>query len=764
MKFKSMYVLLAAAFASLSLSAQAFEAITVQDIRVEGLQRTDPGTVFNYLNVKVGDRFDEVQASEAIRALFSTGFFDDIRIEVDKNIIVITVEERPTVAQINVNGSKLLEKDQVKAAFKGQNLAEGRIFQQEVLEAAVNELKQQYYSRGRYSVEVKTTVTKLDRNRVGIQIDISEGEVAKIKAINFVGNKVYSQSDLISRMSLTTPTWMTWYTKSDQYSKQKFSGDLESIKSLYLDSGYLNFAIESTQVALSEDKADMFLTINLREGELYRTGEVNFAGNFLIPTAELGALVVAEKGEVFSRDSINKSTAAIVDRLGADGYAFPNVNAVPTIDEQNKTVSFTFFVDPGKTTSVRRINIYGNNLTKDQVLRREIRQMESAPYDLAKIKRSKERLQQLDYFSEVNIDTPVVPESADQVDMNISVVEKKTGNLNFGVGYGQGEGALFQASVSQANFLGTGKRFSAEVNTSQASKILSLGMNNPYATPDGVSFGWSVFMRDSDPGYMDLGQYRISSKGLGFNFGMPTSEFNSIGLGINLENMHFDVTDGSPSYVLDYIKDYGETAKVYSVNANWGIDSRDSATFPTKGVMLRTSAEVGVPPSDLNFYKLNFQNQYFYSLPTRKPYTFMWNIELGYGGTYAGQEEYPFYKNFFAGGVNSVRGYKSGTLGPMDNTGNHMGGSTRFVNNFEVFMPVPGMKDDKSMRLSAFYDAGNIWSYKQNIEFNSIQQSVGVGFTWISPIGPLKIVYAYPINPSPETRTENVQFQLGQLF
>ncbi|MGL4515706.1 MAG: outer membrane protein assembly factor BamA, partial [Shewanella sp.] len=486
--------------------------------------------------------------------------------------------------------------------------------------------------------------------------------------------------------------------------------------------------------------------------------------NFSLPISELENLVAAEQGEVFSRDSINKSTAAIIERLGVEGYAFPNVNAVPTIDEENKTVAFTFFIDPGKTTSVRRINIYGNNLTKDQVLRREVRQMESAPYDLAKIKRSKERLQQLDFFSEVNIDTPVVPESVDLVDVNINVVEKKTGNLNFGVGYGQGEGAIFQASVSQANFLGTGKRFAADINTSSASKVLSLSMNNPYATPDGVSFGWTAYLRDTDPGEMDLGQYKISSKGLGFNFGMPTTEYNSIGLSLNYEDMKFETTIDSPSYVLDYVKEYGDSTKVYSIGANWGTDSRDSAVFPTKGLMLKTSAEIGVPPSDINYYKLNFQSQYFYSLPTKKPYTFMWNIELGYGGVYAGSDDYPFYKNFYAGGVNSVRGYKSGSLGPMDNTGNSMGGSTRFVNNFEVFIPVPGMKDDKSMRLSAFYDAGNIWVYDQTIDLTSLQQSAGVGFTWISPIGPLKLIYAHPINAAADAKKQSVQFQIGQIF
>jgi outer membrane protein insertion porin family len=350
------------------------------------------------------------------------------------------------------------------------------------------------------------------------------------------------------------------------------------------------------------------------------------------------------------------------------------------------------------------------------------------------------------------------------VDVNINVVEKKTGNLNFGVGYGQGEGAIFQASVSQANFLGTGKRFAADINTSSASKVLSLSMNNPYATPDGVSFGWTAYLRDTDPGSMDLGQYKISSKGLGLNFGMPTTEYNAIGLSLNYEDMKFETTEGSPSYVLDYVKEYGDSTKVYSIGANWGTDSRDSAVFPTKGLMLKTSAEIGVPPSDINYYKLNFQSQYFYSLPTKKPYTFMWNVELGYGGVYAGSEDYPFYKNFYAGGVNSVRGYKSGSLGPMDNTGNSMGGSTRFVNNFEVFIPVPGMKDDKSMRLSAFYDAGNIWVYNQTIDLTSLQQSAGVGFTWISPIGPLKLIYAYPINAAPDAKKESVQFQIGQIF
>ncbi|QLI80083.1 outer membrane protein assembly factor BamA [Chitinibacter fontanus] len=763
MKFKPMYLLLSAALASLSVNALAFDSFTVRDIRVEGLQRTDAGTVFNYLGVKVGEPFDDAKASQAIRNLFATGFFDDVRIEADKDVIVVTVDERPTVAQININGSKLIEKDQIKAALKAQSLAESQIFQQETLDLAINELKQQYYSRGRYSVEIKPTVTKLDRNRVGIQIDISEGDVAQIKSINFVGNKVYSEDDLRAAMSLTTSNWMTWYTKTDQYSKQKFGADLEGIKSLYMDNGYIKFSIESTTVALSEDKSEMYLTVNIREGEQYKFASVDLATTLPEYKEPLLALALIKAGNIYSREEVNKSTAAISNYLGEHGYAFVNVNPLPEIDEDKKLVSINFMVDPGKKTSVRRINIDGNNLTRDEVVRRELRQMESAEYDLSKIKRSKERLQQLGYFSEVNIETPIVPDALDQVDMNVSVVEQKTGNFNFGVGYGQGEGVLFQASVSQANFLGTGKRFSAELNTSSSAKTYALSMRNPYATADGVMFGWSVYVRSTDPSQMELGEYSTNSKGVNFNFGMPTSDFNNIGLGLNYENLKITTNSSSPSYVIDHVKQYGDVSDTFSLLANWDADDRDSATFPTKGWYRKLNAEVAVPPSDLTYYKLSAQSQFFYSFREKSPITFAWNIELGYGSGYSG-DDLPFYKNYFAGGVNSVRGYKSGSLGPKDENGDAIGGTTRFVNNLELYMPPPGMKDDKSMRFSVFADAGNIWTKGETPDFGSLRYSAGVGFTWISPIGPLKLIWAKPFNNKDGDKTESIQFQLGQVF
>jgi outer membrane protein insertion porin family len=436
---------------------------------------------------------------------------------------------------------------------------------------------------------------------------------------------------------------------------------------------------------------------------------------------------------------------------------------LPEVDEEKKQVTLNFMVDPGKKTNVRRINIYGNNLTRDEVIRRELRQMESAEYDLVKIKRSKERLQQIGYFSEVNIDTPIVPDAVDQVDMNVSVVEQKTGNFNFGVGYGQGEGALFQASISQANFLGTGKRFSAELNTSAASKTYALSMNNPYATPDGVSFGWSLYMRTTDPGELELGDYSTNSKGTNFSFGMPTSDYNSIGLGLNYENLELITYPQSPSYVVEHVKKYGNVSDTFSLVANWAADDRDSASFPTKGWYKKLNAEIAVPPSDITYYKLSAQSQYFYSFREKSPITFSWNVELGYGSGYSA-DALPFFKNYFAGGVNSVRGYKSGSLGPKDESGDAIGGTTRFVNNFEFYMPLPGMKDDKSMRLSVFADAGNIWGENQTPDFGSLRYSAGVGFTWISPIGPLKIVWAKPFNNQEGDKTESVQFQLGQVF
>ncbi|WP_432732464.1 outer membrane protein assembly factor BamA [Jeongeupia wiesaeckerbachi] len=761
MTLKPLHLLLAAALSSASVAAHAVAPFVIKDIRVEGLQRTDPGTVFSYLPVKVGDRFDDSRATEAIKSLFATGFFNDVRVESDGSVLIVTVEERPTIAQININGSKLLEKDQIKTALKGQNFAEGRIFDQAVLDAGVNELKQQYYSRGRYSVIIKTTITKLERNRVGVQFDISEGEVARISQINVVGNKAFSDSEISSLFALTTPNWMSWYTKSDQYSKQTLSADLEKLRSYYLDRGYLEFNIDSTQVAISENREDMFLTVNVSEGDQFTVSDVKLVGDTIVPREEVEKLIELKAGEVFSREKLNKTTAAISELLGNEGYAFANVNAVPEIDKEKHAVAFTLYADPGRKVYVRRINISGNNLTRDEVIRRELRQLESAQYDAAKVKRSKQRLNQLGYFNEVTIDTPIVPEATDQVDMNVHVTEQKTGSFNIGAGYGQSEGIVVILSLSQSNFLGSGKQFTAEVNTSQSNKVYSLALSNPYATPDGVSLGWNIYQRETDASDLDIGDYATSSYGAGMSMGFPVSETNRINFGLNYEHLELITNDDSPSYVKDFVTENGNEYNNYPVTVSWSRDTRDSGTYPTKGWYTRVTGEVSLPFSDLDYFKVLGQSQLF--IPLSTDYTLMWNIEAGYGDSY-GENSYPFYKNFYVGGVNSVRGFKFGTIGPKDEDGDGIGGTRKLVSNLEFLFPMPGVKNDKSMRLSIFADAGAAWGEDTDVSVDGLRYSAGAAFTWISPVGPLKLVYAFPLKYEDSDELERFQFQLGKVF
>lgn len=762
MKLKPISLLLLAALGATSFSALAVDPVTLRDIRVEGLQRTDPGTVFNYLPVKVGGRFDDGVAKDAIKALFATGFFDDVRLETEGNVLVVTVAERPTIAQVNINGSSVLEKEEIRAALKSRNFAEGRIFQQDVLDGAVNELKQQYFSRGRYSVSVKTTVTKLERNRVGIQFDIAEGDVARIKRINIVGNKTFPEKKLADLFSLTTSGWMTWYTKSDQYSKQKLTADLEKLRSYYQDRGYLEFSIDSTQVSLSEDKEGIYLTINVTEGAKFSVGEVKFAGDLTLGESELRKLLEIKQGEVFSREKVTRSTSAISDRLGAAGYAFANVNPVPEVDKVKHLVSFTFYVDPGRKTFVRKINISGNTATRDEVVRREMRQMEAAPYDGAKLKRSKERLNQLDYFKEVNISTPVVPDAVDQVDINVNVTEKKTGNVSLGAGYGQGEGVILAASMSQANFLGSGKSVTLEGNTSKSSRTYALGVTNPYATPDGVSFGWNAYVRHSDPSVMSLGSYNTNTIGTGISIGLPISEENRVTLTANAERININTNSDTATYITDYVSRQGNVNNNYSLGASWSRDTRDSASYPTKGAMRSVGVTVVTPGSTTKFFKLSGQNQYFHTLGDWL--TGAWNIEAGYAHSYA-RSEIPFYSNFYVGGIGSVRGFKTGSISAKDpQYGNAMGGTRRFVNNFEFLTPMPGMKDDKSMRLSVFIDSGAAWAESEKLHVSDLRHAAGIAFTWISPVGPIKMSVAKAIKKKSDDKTESFQFQLGQVF
>jgi outer membrane protein insertion porin family len=762
MKPTSISLALLAVF-GLATPAYAFEPFVIKEIRVEGIQRTEAGTVFNYLPVKVGDRMDDEKAQAAVKALFATGFYRDVRIEADKDVLVVALDERPVIAAIQINGAKEFESDQLLKALRENGLAESRTFDQSVLGSAEQELKRQYYSRGKYSVQIKTTVTRLERNRVSIGFDISEGLVATIKQINLVGNETYKESELKDSFQLNTGGWFSWFTKSDQYSKPKLQADIEALRSFYLDNGYLEFNINSQQVALSDDKKDMFLTVNLEEGKQFTVSAVRFAGDLIVPEAELAKLVDIKPGEVFSRAKINAATEQISDRLANEGYAFANINAVPEINQEKSQAAFTFYIDPGRKTYVRRVNISGNTRTRDEVIRRELRQLEAAPFAGWKIKRSKERLDLLGYFSEVNIDTPLVADSTDQVDVNVTVVEKQTGNIQVGAGYSQSEGMVLSGSIAQANIFGSGKYLKLELNTSSSSRVYALSFTNPYATPDGVSRGFDIYKRsyDASESSTSIGAYLNDTVGLGMRWSVPVSEYDSVNFGLTGERSKLTVYQNSPQRYIDFVNKNGDTNLTFLGTAGWARDTRDSALFPTRGRLMTVSGEVALPGGDIQYAKLTAQHQWFVAL--NKTFTFLWNVEAGIGKGYSG-DTLPFYSSFFAGGVGSVRGYESSSLGRVDSAGNNLGGNRRLVSNLELLLPMPGMKNDKSVRLSAFVDGGSVWGEGQKFALDDLRYSTGVALSWLAPVGPMKFSYAKPLNAKADDKLERFQFSLGQIF
>ena len=744
-----------------SSAALAIEPFTIKDIRVEGIQRTDAGTVFNYLPVKVGDRIDDAKAAEAIKALYGTGFFRDVRIEGTDGVLIVSVLERPTIAQIEIAGAKEFDKDTLKKALKDIGLAESRIFDRSMLEKADQELRRQYISRGRYSAEVTTTVTPLERNRVAVNFAISEGEVARIAQINIVGAKVYREKDLVDEMQLTTPGWMTWYTKNDQYSKQKLGADLEALRSYYTNRGYLDFNIESTQVQITPDKREIFITVNVTEGEKYTVSNVRIAGELLVPEEELRKLILLQPGAVFSRAKLTETNKAIADRLGNDGYAFANVNAVPEVDKEKRQVAFTFLIDPGRRIYVRRVNVVGNTRTRDVVVRRELRQLESAWYDGSKIARSKERIDRLGFFNEINIETPSVPGAPDQVDLDLTVTEKPTGNILFGIGYSSGDGLVLSGSISQNNVFGSGNALAAQVNSSKVNRVFSVSYTNPYFTPDGVSRGFDLYQRNVDPTSLGVGTYKSSTIGAGVRFGLPLTETDTVNFGLATEQTELTLYLDSPQRYIDFANTFGLMTNSIIGTIGWARDTRDSILYPTRGRYQRLFGEIGFPVSSLAYYKLNYQHQWF--TPVFSPFTLMLNGELGIGDGLKGKP-LPFFKNFFAGGVGSVRGYDTASMGPRDTNDEFLGGKQRIVGNAELLFPFPGMKQDKSVRGSLFVDGGRIRGDGSQGDLESFRFSTGAAVTWQSPLGLLKFSYAVPLNAKDGDRLQRFQFQFGNVF
>ncbi|MDZ4140415.1 MAG: outer membrane protein assembly factor BamA [Methylotenera sp.] len=763
-KLKSILLLIAGLHTA---SALAFEPFVIKDIRVEGIQRTEAGTVFTHLPVKVGETMNDELASQAIKALYGTGFFKDVRIEAERDVLVVIVQEQSSIAQIDFSGNKSFPTDKMKEGLKQIGISEGQIFDKSQLGRAEQEIKRQYLSQGKYGATVKAVVSPLERNRVAVRFDIEEGAVAKIRSINIVGNKAFTMDDLRAEFLLTTPNWMSWWNKDDQYSKQKLNADLETLRSFYMNQGYLEFNIDSTQVSITPDKKDIYITVNVTEGEKYTISDVKLAGETIVPDDEMQQLILIKKGDTFSREKVTQTSKAISDRLSKEGYAFSNVNPVPEINKELHTAAFTFFVDPGKRVYVRRINIAGNTRTRDEVVRREVRQLESAWYNSDKINRSKERLVRTDYFSDVNVETPAVPGTTDQVDLDISVVEKSTGSVQFGAGLSSNEGIVFGVTVSQNNFLGTGNRVSAQVNTGKVNTTYSLSYTDPYFTPDGVSRGFDIYRRDVNTRSLNVGTFDTASYGAGVRFGVPLNERDSFNFGLAVDFTTVDLSSQSP---IQYLEFCGNTKGCSSdsvlASAGWAHDTRDSILFTNNGVLQRLTGEVSLPVLDLKYYKIDYKHAWFNNF--YKDLTFTLNGEIGFSKSYGG-EKFPFFKNFFMGGVNSVRGYGNGALGPRGfdpSTGQDfaLGGNKRLLGNAELLFPVPGLKDSNQFRLSAFFDAGNVYGENQGYNLGDLRYATGVGISWFSPFGPLKLVYAKALNSKPGDDTQNLQFQLGQQF
>src|SRR5262245_4029841 len=665
---------LAVAFSDAGAQAPqgTFKPFVVKDIRVEGLQRTEPGTVFSYLPIKVGETMDEARAQRALRALFATGFFQDVRLEVEGEVLVVLVSERPAIAQIDFVGMKEFEPDAVKKVLRENGMAEGRIFDRSVLDLAENELKKQYLSRGMYAVEVQTTVTPLERNRVGLNIQVTEGEVAKIRGMNIVGAEAFPESELLGQFTLRTPGWLTWYTKHDRYAREKLSADIETLRSYYQNRGYLDFRIESTQVSITPDRHDIYITINITEGDKYTVTEVQLAGQLLLPREELEKLVQLKAGEVFSREKLSASTKAISDRLGNEGYAFANANAIPRIDKEKRTVAFTIAVDPGRRVYVRRIDITGNSKTRDEVIRREMRQLEGAYYDASKITLSRRRIDRTQFFSDVSVETRPVEGSADQVDVIYSVKERPTGSLLFGLGFSSVEKVALSASIRQANAFGTGKFLQANVNSGSVNQVYSLSYMDPYFTVDGVARGFDVYKRKTDASNLSTGAYVTDAIGGGVKFAYPVSEIAAIDFGLNLEATRLDIFDTSPVQYINFVRDFGNDYRYASLSTGIGRDSRDSILQPRRGTNQRIGVEFA--GGDLQYYPTSYNHAAYFPVGRESP--FLLRADIGYADG-LGDKPLPFFKSYYGGGPDTVRGYRPFSLGPRDEQGNSVGGNKR---------------------------------------------------------------------------------------
>ncbi|MBB3637817.1 MULTISPECIES: outer membrane protein assembly factor BamA [Variovorax] len=804
-RFRLRSVVAVVASALAASAAWAVEPFTVRDIRVEGLQRVEAGTVFASLPLRVGDTYSDERGSAAIRALFDLGLFKDVRIDVNGNVLVVIVEERPTIADVDFVGTKEFDKAALQKALREVGLADGRPYDKALADRAEQELKRQYVSRSLYNAQVVTTVTPIERNRVNLTFTVTEGESARIREVRVVGNKAFSESTLLSLFDQDSGGFMSWYTKSNQYSRTKLNADLETLRSYYITRGYLEFRIDSTQVAISPDRKDLTVTVNITEGEKFVVSSVKLDGNYLGRDDEFKSLITIKPGEPYNGEQVTETTKAFNDYFGTFGYAFARVQARPEIDRVNNRVALTLQAEPSRRVYVRRVSVGGNNKTRDEVIRREFRQYEASWYDGDKIKLSRDRVDRLGFFTEVNVDTQEVPGSPDQVDLTVSVVEKPTGSLQLGAGYSSAEKVALTFGISQENVFGSGNFLGVQVNTSKYNRTLSLTATDPYFTADGISRTFSIYHTTTRPYQTSTdGDYKLVNQGASIRFGVPFSEVDTVFFGIGLERYAFDPNSSTafsglytpPSY-LNYFGCQKDATGLLVVNCSqksvwgvplsvgWGRDSRDSALIPTTGRLQRANLEVGAA-GDMKYVKTNYQYQQFFAI--NKQYTFSINGEVGYAKAF-GNKVYPIFKNFYAGGLGSVRGFEQNSLGPRDaplflqSEGAAIGGTKKAIFNAELSTPFPGAGNDRTLRLYGFFDIGNVFGTRapgvtdeQWSAEKKLRASVGLGISWISPLGPLRLAYAFPVRSQkevgqpftagyiPKDRIQRLQFQIGTSF
>ncbi len=763
----------AAAVLAAMVCAEGASAFVISDIRVEGLMRTEPGTVFSHLPFRTGDEYTPDQGTRAIHSLYRSGLFKDVSLTQDGDVLVVKLVERPAVATIETHGIKAFDKAGVETSLRDVGLAEGRIFDQATLDRADQELRRQYLARGYYGVKIKTTATPLERNRVRITINVDEGRASSISSIRFNGNRLFESEELLDQMQLGMPNWFSWYTKRDLYSREKLAADLETIRSFYLNQGYLDFKIDSVQVSIAPNKSDVYITINMTEGEKYTIAGTKLTGDLLGLDKELEALITIQPGSVYNAEEVNAVSTAIVDKLSTLGYAFATATPNPVADQDNRTVEVVYTVDPGRRAYVRRVNITGNSRTRDDVIRREVRQYESAWFDSSKVKTSRDRIDRLGYFESVTADPVPVPGTRDQVDVDIKVKERPTGSISLGAGYSTSEGVILSAGFAQNNVFGTGNSVAVDVNTSKSQRTYALSVVEPYVTPEGISRSWEVYDRRVDLEELDVADVKYETLGGSLAWGIPFTEEDCVFLGGKVEMTKVDANQHSPKRYQDYVARYGKDPMSVAATVGWSRDSRDNSLAPTRGVYQRLNGELGLPGMDIEYYKMTYQYQRF--IPLSKTWTLAFNGEVGYGDVYGSSDMFPFFKNFYVGGIGSVRGYESGTLGPKDRNPDgdmdNLGGDRMVNGSIELLAPLPG--GDRTLRIFGFLDTGYAWGYegdgkggysRQRMSLGDLRYTTGIGVAWISPLGPLKFSIAFPLNEKEGDDTQRFQFQIGTGF